>query len=61
MFFHLEFEWQKVFLGLKDFSQYSNRSKQFSSLGGPDSSSDFKVFPSLFQAFKESSKRPDNK
>ena len=40
----LEFEWQQVSSSLQDSSQYSDRCKQYCSLNGLDSSSDFQLF-----------------
>ena len=49
--FSLESEWQQVSSSLKDFSQYSKQSKERCGLDGLDSSRNFSLFQSFFQAF----------
>ena len=44
-------EWDQVYLGLQDSSQYSGLSLQGCSLDGLDFSSDFQFLHSFFQAF----------
>ena len=52
----LEFEWQHVYSGLQDSSQYSGQSQQICCLNCLDSSSDFQLFKLLFQSFEDRSK-----
>ena len=48
--------WQQVSSGLQDSSQYSGRSQQCSSLDGLLMSSNFHIFQSLYQSFRDCSK-----
>ena len=52
----LEFEWQQVFSGFQNSSQYSGKPQQCCCLDSLDSSSNFDFLLSFFQAFCNSSK-----
>ena len=57
--FPLESDWQQVFSGLQDSSQYSGQSQQCCSLDGLHMSPYFQVLQTFYRSFNNYTKRPD--